>query len=72
MRVADREVTGRLARPGTREEEWRSPGREHTLFAAEADVHERLPRAWMLPRRAQGERESDEFWAAEDQLPLRV
>jgi hypothetical protein len=70
MRVADREVTGRLARPGTRPDTWESPGRERMLFAAEEDVHEAFTSAWMLPRHAPGEREAAEFWAVDAELPL--
>jgi hypothetical protein len=72
MRMADREITGRLARPGTSQKKWRSPGREQMLFAAEPHVHAGSARAWMLPRRAPGERESDDFWAAAAHLPLGV
>jgi hypothetical protein len=70
MRVADREVSGRLAQPGTRPETWPSPGRERTLFVAEEDVHDGLAAAWSLPRQAPGERDSDEFWAVDAELPL--
>jgi hypothetical protein len=70
MRVADREVTGRLARPGGRPEEWPSPGRERMLFVAEEDVHDGLALAWSLPRLPAGERESDDFWAVDAELPL--
>jgi hypothetical protein len=70
MRVADREVSGRLAQPGTRPETWPSPGRERMLFVAEEDVHDALASAWSLPRQSVGERESDEFWAVEAELPL--
>jgi len=49
MRAADKEVTGRLATPGTPESSWARPGRERMLFAAERDVHEGNLRAWKLP-----------------------
>jgi hypothetical protein len=49
MRAADREVRGRVARPGTAEQSWPCPGRERMLFVAERDVHEGALRAWKLP-----------------------
>jgi hypothetical protein len=48
MEAADRQVTGRLAQPGTPEAAWPFPGREGMLFAAERDVHEGSLRAWKL------------------------
>jgi hypothetical protein len=69
MRTADREVTGRLARPGTRPETWRAPARERMLFAAEQDAHDGLPLAWMLPRQPPEYREQSDFWALEGELP---
>lgn len=47
-RAADREVTGRLGRPGTAEQSWPYPGRERMLFVSERDVHEGSLRAWKL------------------------
>jgi Replication-relaxation len=70
MRVADREVTGHYAGYGTRPEEWPSPGRERMLFVGEEDVHDGLASAWSLPRHAVGERETDDFWAVDAELPL--
>jgi hypothetical protein len=49
MRAADRQVTGRVAQPGTAERTWPYPGRERMLFVAERDVHEGNLRAWKLP-----------------------
>jgi hypothetical protein len=69
MRAADGEVTGRLARPGTRPDTWPTPGRERMLFAAEADVHLDSTRAWRLPRQSPTEREQSGFWALDAQLP---
>jgi Replication-relaxation len=69
MRTADREVTGRHARPGAAVETWSSPGRERMLFVAEPDVHDSLGRAWALPRRALSERDSEDIWARETELP---
>jgi len=40
------------------------------LFAAEEDVHDGLPLAWSLPRHPAGERESDDFWTVDAELPL--
>jgi hypothetical protein len=70
MRVADREVTGRLARPGDRPEAWRCPSREQMLFVAEEDIHDGFGLAWTLPRHAAGERETEDFWAVDAELPL--
>jgi hypothetical protein len=56
MDAADREVTGRLARPGTSESSWPHPGRERMLFVAERDVHEGSLRAWKLPAEPGGAR----------------
>jgi hypothetical protein len=67
MKAADHEVTGRLARPGTPESSWRSPGRERTLFVAERDVHEGSLRAWKLPPDAGNGR--GELAAREVRLP---
>ena len=69
MRTADREVTGRLARPGTPPETWRAPARERMLFTAEQDVHDGLSDAWMLPRQPPEHREQSDFWALEGDLP---
>jgi hypothetical protein len=49
MRAADREVTGRLARPGTPEQSWPYPGRERMLFVSERDMHAGSLRSWKLP-----------------------
>jgi hypothetical protein len=70
MQVADREVTGRVARAGDRPEDWPYPGREQMLFCAEEDVHDGFGLAWSLPRHAPGEREADYFWAVDSELPL--
>jgi hypothetical protein len=70
MRVADREVTGHYAGYGARPEEWPSPGRERMLFVAEEDVHEGFASAWSLPRHAAGDRETDDFWAVDGELPV--
>jgi hypothetical protein len=48
MDAADRQVTGRVARPGSPESSWPFPGRDHFLFAAEPDVHRGSLRAWKL------------------------
>ena len=70
MRVADREVTGLLAQPGRAPETWQSPGRERMLFCAEEDVHDGFGLAWSLPRHAASERETDDFWTVDAELPL--
>jgi hypothetical protein len=49
MHAADRQMTGRLAQPGTPEHNWPYPGRKRVLFVAERDIHEGNPRAWKLP-----------------------
>jgi len=70
MRVADREVTGQYAGYGPRPEGWPSPGRERMLFVAEEDVHDGFASAWSLPPQAAGERETDDFWAVDAELPV--
>jgi hypothetical protein len=49
VRVADRTVTGRLAKPGTTETEWPHPGRRAIFFALERDIHLGSLRALQLP-----------------------
>lgn len=69
MRAADREVTGRLAQPGTSERTWPYPGRERMLFVAELDVHEGNMRAWKLPAKPTDVRGGAEFEPREVRLP---
>ena len=69
MRAADREVTGRLARPGTAEGTWPYPGRERMLFAAERDVHAGNLRAWKLPAEPTGSGSRAELEPREVRLP---
>jgi hypothetical protein len=68
MRVADREVSGQYSGYGPGN--WPYPGRERMLFVAEEDVHDGLALAWSLPRLPAGERETDDFWALDAELPL--
>jgi hypothetical protein len=68
MRVADRKVTGQYSGSGPRD--WPYPGRERMLFVAEEDVHDGLALAWSLPRQPAGDRETDDFWAVDAELPL--
>jgi Replication-relaxation len=68
MRVADREVTGQYSGSGPRD--WPYPGRERMLFVAEEDVHDGLALAWSLPRQPTGEREANDFWVVDAELPL--
>jgi hypothetical protein len=68
MRVADREVTGQYAGYGPGN--WPYPGRKRMLFVAEEDVHGGLALAWSLPRHDDGERETDDFWAVDAELPV--
>jgi hypothetical protein len=71
MRVADREVTGEYRNYGRPPRHgWPRPGRERMLFVAEEDVHDGLALAWSLPRHPAGERESDDFWTVDAELPL--
>lgn len=60
MRAADRQVTGRLASPGTPEASWLYPGRERMLFVAERDIHEGNFRAWKLQTEPAGVTDSTE------------
>jgi hypothetical protein len=69
MRAADRQVTGRLASPGTPEASWPYPGRERMLFVAERDVHEGNLRAWKLPAEPVGATDSAEPAVREVCLP---
>jgi hypothetical protein len=49
IRLADRSVTARLAKPGTEETEWPHPGRRGIFFAVERDIHVESLRALQLP-----------------------
>jgi hypothetical protein len=69
MRAADREVTGRLARPGTAEATWPYPGRERMLFVSERDVHEGSLRAFKLPIEPSDARGRGELESREVRLP---
>jgi hypothetical protein len=57
MKTEDRVMTGRIGLLGAPEQEWYFPGREHTLFAVESDVHRGSLRALKLPRLPLGVRE---------------
>ena len=48
--IADREITGRLGIIGIPQHEWYWPGREHTFFALEEDVHHGALRCFALPK----------------------
>jgi hypothetical protein len=50
MEAAHKEITGRIARTGTMEETWPSPGRNGMFFVAEEDVHDGSLRAFMLSK----------------------
>jgi hypothetical protein len=50
METAHKEITGRIARTGTPQETWRSPGRSSMFFVAEEDIHDGSMRAWMLSK----------------------
>jgi hypothetical protein len=69
MRAADREVTGRLARPGTAADTWPYPGRERMLFVSERDVHEGSARAFKLPATPVDARGGAALEAREVRLP---
>lgn len=49
LRIADRAVTARLAKPGTEETEWPHPGRRGMFFAVERAVHGDSLEAFQLP-----------------------
>jgi hypothetical protein len=49
LKVADRALTTRIAKPGTDELVWPFPGRQGILFAVERDLHEGSLRALALP-----------------------
>jgi hypothetical protein len=49
VRIADRAVTARLAKPGTEETEWPHPGRRGMFFAVERDLHQGSLEALALP-----------------------
>ena len=56
-READTALTGRIGVMGTQAEHWYYPGRDHVLFAVEADIHHRALSALALPPRPPGLRE---------------
>jgi hypothetical protein len=56
-READSALTGRIGVMGTQAEHWYYPGRDHVLFAVEADLHRRALSALALPPRPPGLRE---------------
>jgi hypothetical protein len=49
VRIADRTVTARLAKPGTEETDWPHPGRRAMFFAVERDIHQQSLQAFQLP-----------------------
>jgi hypothetical protein len=49
LRIADRVVTARLAKPGTEETEWPHPGRRGMFFLVERDMHSESLEALQLP-----------------------
>jgi hypothetical protein len=49
VRIADRAVTARLAKPGSEETEWPHPGRRAMFFAVERDIHQESLEAFQLP-----------------------
>ena len=49
MRLADRVVTARLAKPGAAETDWPHPGRRGMFFALERDIHHGSLQALALP-----------------------
>jgi hypothetical protein len=69
MRAAHQELSGRIARPGTRSEEWKSPARKRALFAAEQDVHRGSMRAWQLPPVPSDSSDPRDFWESQVLLP---
>ena len=56
-READTALTGRIGVMGTQAEHWYYPGRDHVLFAVEADMHHHTLSALALPPRPPGLRE---------------
>jgi hypothetical protein len=54
---ADEALTGRIGVMGTGPEHWYHPGRDHTFFAVEADIHHRSLSALALPAQPPGLRE---------------
>jgi hypothetical protein len=49
VRIADRAITARLAKPGTGESEWPFPGRRAMFFAVERDMHMGSMQALQVP-----------------------
>lgn len=49
LKIADRVVTARLAKPGTEETEWPHPARRNMFFVAERDIHLESLEALQLP-----------------------
>ena len=56
-READQALTGRIGVMGTPAEHWYYPGRDHTFFAIETDIHHGDLSALALPGRPPGLRE---------------
>ena len=56
-READQALTGRIGVMGTQAEHWYYPGRDHTFFAIETDIHHGNLSALALPGRPPGLRE---------------
>jgi hypothetical protein len=56
-READQALTGRIGVMGTQAEHWYYPGRDHTFFAIETDIHHGDLSAFALPGRPPGLRE---------------
>jgi Domain of unknown function (DUF5710)/Replication-relaxation len=56
-READTALTGRIGVMGTQAEHWYYPGRDHVLFAVEADMHHHALFAVALPARPPGLRQ---------------
>ena len=56
-READEALTGRIGVMGTQAEHWYYPGRDHTFFVVEADIHHGSLSALALPARPPGLRE---------------
>jgi hypothetical protein len=72
LRIADRAVTARLAKPGAEETEWPHPGRKGIFVAVERDMHLGSMQALQLPELPPDIRERLEGKRARKCQPRRV
>ena len=72
VRIADRTVTARLAKPGAEETEWPHPARRGMFFVEEREIHVGSLQAYQLPELPPDMRERMEGKKARACRPRRV